>query len=50
MNATKIKLAEQAVAAHKARLASAGPDRDAVKRQIKAAEARLRDLRAGKDA
>lgn len=41
---TKIRLAEQALASHKRRLATAA-DKDTVRRQIKAAQARLDDLR-----
>jgi phage shock protein A len=46
MSATKIKLAEQAVAAHKAKLRSAGPFRETVQAQVRAAEKRLAELRA----
>lgn len=44
MNASKIKLAEQVVASHKAKLATAA-NKDQVRRAIAAAEARLRELR-----
>lgn len=44
-SASKIKLAEQVVASHKAKLATA-TDKDSVRRSIKAAEARLAQLRA----
>jgi hypothetical protein len=44
-NATKIRLAEQALAAHRARLATAA-DKDSVRRSIKAMQARLAELRA----
>ena len=44
MTDTKIRLAEQALAAHRARLATAA-DKDSVRRSIRAAEARLAELR-----
>lgn len=43
-NANKIKLAEQALASHKAKLATA-VDKDQVRRQIAAAQRRLDSLR-----
>jgi phage shock protein A len=46
MYSNKIKLAEQALAAHKAKLPSAGPETDQVLRQIAAAQSKLDELRA----
>lgn len=43
-NANKIKLAEQALASHKRKLATTA-NKDQVKRQIKAMEERLRALK-----
>ncbi len=45
MNETKIKLAEQALASHRAKLATTA-NKDQVRRQIKATEARLAELKA----
>lgn len=44
MNTTAIKLAEQALAAHKAKLRTA-TDKDQIRRSIKASEQRLARLR-----
>ena len=46
MSATQIRLAEQAIAAHKARLVTAA-DKDTVRRQIRAAQDRLAELKRG---
>lgn len=45
MNHNKVRLAEQALAAHKAKL-STTTNKDQVRRQIKAMEQRLRKLKA----
>ena len=49
MSATRIRLAEQALAAHKAKLATAA-DKDSVRRSIRAAQARLDAERAAASA
>lgn len=45
VNANTLKMAEQALASHKQKLATTA-NRDQVRRQIAAMEARIRDMRA----
>lgn len=48
INESKIKLAEQVLARHRAQLATAA-DKDQVRRAIKATQERLRALRSGEE-
>ncbi len=48
MNQNKLKLAEQALASHKAQLRTAA-DKDSVKRSIAAMEARIRQMKTDQD-